>query len=337
VVRSVAFFNNKGGVGKTTLSCNMASYLAKALSLSVLVIDCDPQCNATQLLLEDRVWEDLYSNRRDSANRTVLKALRHIRAGDSEVDLDLHIERSPRFGCDILAGHPSLSILEDTLSLSWGEFRQGTPGGARRSMWAATLSAGLDYDLVVFDVGPSLGALNRSVMLGSTNFVTPMAADLFSLYALDNISTWMKGWARDFVRARDSLADSGIEVDVDTLLPKSPAVLRGFTGYTVQQYVTKNTGGRLRAVNAYDRYRKQIPDRASALADFRAPHATDLDLGVVPNMFSMVPLAQARHAPIADLTQSDGVRGAQSNQQARYVERLDEIGDRLATNLGLDQ
>jgi hypothetical protein len=68
---------------------------------------------------------------------------------------------------------------------------------------------------------------------------------------------------------------------------------------------------------------------------FRASSAADLDLGVVPNMFSMVPLAQAKHAPVADLTPADGVRGAQTSQQARYVERLNEIGERLARNLGL--
>ena len=56
---SLAFFNNKGGVGKTTLSCNMAFYFASAKGQRVLVIDCDPQCNATQLLLPDNIWEDL--------------------------------------------------------------------------------------------------------------------------------------------------------------------------------------------------------------------------------------------------------------------------------------
>jgi hypothetical protein len=59
---------------------------------------------------------------------------------------------------------------------SWGEFRQGTPGSARRNMWALTVSSGLDYDVIFFDLGPSLGALNHSVLLGSSNFVTPMAA-----------------------------------------------------------------------------------------------------------------------------------------------------------------
>ncbi len=49
---ALAMFNNKGGVGKTTLTCNIASFLAKKENKRVLVIDCDPQCNATQLIMQ---------------------------------------------------------------------------------------------------------------------------------------------------------------------------------------------------------------------------------------------------------------------------------------------
>jgi len=334
-VLSLAFFNNKGGVGKTTLACNMASFLSIEAELSVLVIDLDPQCNASQLLLSEVQWEKVYSNRRDSPRRTVLKSLRPIRAGDSDVDVEVEVLTSKRFKVDLVPGHPSLSTVEDRLSVSWVDFQAGDLGGARRSHWVATLATAMDYDLVIFDVGPSLGALNRCVLLASDRFVTPMAADLFSLYALDNISEWIASWTRDYDRGYRSLVDRKEFDPLEYGILEKPRTSTAFAGYTVQQYVTKNTGGKMRSVGAYDRYRKQIPERVRTLSSIQAPGVTDLDLGLVPNMFSMVPLAQAAHAPISNLLPADGVRGAQVSQHARYVEKLNEIGGRLAEQIGV--
>lgn len=334
-MKSLCFFNNKGGVGKTTLACNMASHIAKNLNYKVLLVDLDPQCNATQLLLHEEQWEKLYGNRRESQRRTVLKVLRHIRAGDSSIDVELEVVTSPRFGVDVLPGHPSLSMVEDRFSSSWVDFQAGDLGGARRSAWLSELVRAADYDLMIFDVGPSLGALNRTVLLGSDTFVTPMAADLFSLYALDNISDWIAAWRRDYERGFASLVERKEFDPQEYGLTPEPRVDHAFAGYTVQQYVTKAMGGGYRDVNAYDRYKRQIPERAEALTALRYPEAGEPNLGVVPNMFSMVPLAQAAHAPIRDLTPSDGLRGAQISQQARYSERLEEIADRLIQNVGL--
>jgi cellulose biosynthesis protein BcsQ len=59
-MKTVVFFNNKGGVGKTTLLCNLASFLAIERAASVLVIDADPQCNATQSMFSDSVLVNIY-------------------------------------------------------------------------------------------------------------------------------------------------------------------------------------------------------------------------------------------------------------------------------------
>ncbi|MCE0559120.1 ParA family protein [Motilimonas sp. E26] len=48
---TLAMFNNKGGVGKTTLTCNVAAFIAQRMKKRVLIVDCDPQCNATQLIM----------------------------------------------------------------------------------------------------------------------------------------------------------------------------------------------------------------------------------------------------------------------------------------------
>ena len=64
-MESIAFFNNKGGVGKTTLLCNLAGYLSRKCGKKILVIDADPQCNTTSYVLEE---DNFYSFYFDASN-----------------------------------------------------------------------------------------------------------------------------------------------------------------------------------------------------------------------------------------------------------------------------
>jgi cellulose biosynthesis protein BcsQ len=324
---AIAFFNNKGGVGKTTLACNFAAYAASQ-DRQVLIVDLDPQCNSTQLVLAEQQWGNIYGNVEKSDAKTVLGPLRPIRAGDSSVDTaNLPLVRSERFAADVLPGHPSLSILEDLLGASWSEFGGGSPGGARRTGWLRALRETVDndYDVLVVDASPSLGAINRSALIGSDYFVTPMAADLFSLYALDNIATWFHRWLEGYDRARQAASEELATTGHAALLPLDLPVRLGFVGYTVQQYVSRASGGEIRRVQAYDQHRDEIPARAQRLVELSLYDGKSIELGTVPNMFSMIPLAQAVHAPIMSLTTADGLRGAQVSQQQRYAEQLDAI------------
>ncbi|MFO7800949.1 MAG: ParA family protein [Desulfovermiculus sp.] len=56
---SVCVFNNKGGIGKTTFLCNLASSLSVHHSKKVLIVDADPQCNATTYALSDDIILDI--------------------------------------------------------------------------------------------------------------------------------------------------------------------------------------------------------------------------------------------------------------------------------------
>ncbi|MFA0698579.1 ParA family protein, partial [Vibrio sp. 10N.222.49.C9] len=112
-----------------------------------------------------------------------------VRRGQGFINSPIKPTHSKRFHCDLIPGDPKLSLSEDLLATDW----KGATSGEHRGMQTTLVFRHLthlyrDYDYILFDVGPSLGAINRSVMLGCDFFVTPMSVDVFSLMAVDNMN-----------------------------------------------------------------------------------------------------------------------------------------------------
>lgn len=350
-MKSICFFNNKGGVGKTTLVCNIASYIADHHPLKVVVIDADPQCNATQLILHQKLIDTLYSPKknqptniaRPSVRYTLYDVLQPIARGDShiaETVVPLLGSRN-RFHVDLIPCHPKIAILEDQFSQAWLNFGGGDLGGVRRTNWNTQLMAKLrdQYDLAFIDVGPSLGALNRSVLIGVDYFVTPMGCDIFSIIGIDNISSWLREWLKWYERSLQTCKEKWQDLGPGPIRQNVSSVAR-FIGYTVQQYITKSKEGERRPTKAYERIMKRIP---AAVTKELGPYVpSDLDkarlrLGDVPNMFSLVPLAQDANAPLHSLESSDGLVGAQYSQKTRYVEFINALATSLLKNLSIEE
>jgi cellulose biosynthesis protein BcsQ len=338
---SISLFNNKGGVGKTTLTCNIAAHFALELRKRVLLVDCDPQCNTTQLVLDDDATQKLYRTR-DSRTKTgtILDVVRPLQVGDAAIDANVSpiLASANRFGTDLLAGHPRLSIVEDILSQAWAEAAAGTIGGLRRSNWVTALCSSLEnkYDIAFFDIGPSLGSLNRTVLLGTQYFMSPMGADLFSIFGVRNISEWLTYWLRTYEKGVDLSEQDNPGALSEFSVEKEPRINHGFVGYTVQQYITKSKGGVRRPTKAYEKLLKDIPNEIEAsLGNFAALNLAGMHLGDVPHMYSLVPLAQSVNAPIRELVASDGLVGSQFKQRDSYVANLGKIVNALARNLGV--
>jgi cellulose biosynthesis protein BcsQ len=345
-MKVLSFFNNKGGVGKTTLTCNLAAHLAKQ-GLRIVVVDVDPQCNATILTLgEDRAaplyWNDEPSEERSRTTNlwSVLEPIELGEATVSQVVSPIPAE-SNRFGFDLVPGHPRVSIIEDRLSQAWRDAIGGDVGGLRRTNWVVTLAHQLSrhYDLMILDLGPSLGSLNRTALLGSDYFVTPMGADVFSILGLRNISSWLREWtdaySRGVTNCERTSPGSIARFNLATDLP----ILHGFAGYTVQAYIAKFKKGEKRPTKAFERVTSSFASEVeSNLAAFFVPGMTMQQslLGEVPNMYSLVPLAQTANAPIIDLKSSDGLVGSHYNQAKRYVGILGGVAAALARNLKLE-
>jgi len=342
-VITLAAFNNKGGVGKTTLTCNIAAFFATEMRKRVLVVDCDPQCNATQLILGQEAATSLYWSDDDEIQATTIRdVLQPIEDGDSHIDSDIspYISSQNRFNVDVICGHPGFSIIEDRLGAAWHELLGGDLGGIRKTNWNTALRNALaaQYDIAFFDLGPSLGSINRSVLIGCDFFFTPMGTDIFSILGIRNISNWLNLWGTRYLHSLQLAEQNHPGRLSDYPVQHTLGIRDGYAGYTMQQYITKSKGGERRPTKAYDEIIAQVPTEVrDSLGDFFTQALTDdsAHLGDVPHLYSLIPLGQSVASPILDLQSSDGLVGSQYRQRTEYTEILRNIAATLAANISL--
>ena len=150
-MRAISVFNNKGGVGKTTLLCNLASCLSKERNKRVLVVDADPQCNASIYLFGiEEITRELEGNNPQTINRI----FDPVQEGRGFIDKkEIPIKKSQGFGVDAILGDTSLSTLEDFLSSDWLDGKRGEERGLRTTLVLYDMLQKLknDYDYVFFD------------------------------------------------------------------------------------------------------------------------------------------------------------------------------------------
>lgn len=341
-MRTLSFFNNKGGVGKTTLSTNVAHYFARQ-GKRVLYVDCDPQCNATQLMLREEQHEAIYLSSADnqqaesqSLANTVYALFIPLREGETSIGQDIRPVRSERFRVDVLPGHPALSNIEDVMSDAWHSSLARKTGDFRRIHWAGQLAVAMEdadrYDVIFYDVGPSLGPFNRTVLLGCDAFVTPTSTDLFSFHAFGNLAKWFSDWVTEYSEISEGNLAQWRSFSSDISAKTRHLRLQGhdgrglrYLGYTTLEYVKKKSNGQEQLVGAFERFRGKFEHEAHRIGDSLGFSQASYLLGHVPHMHSMPATAQDVHAPIADLQSKDGVRGTQLNQRAGYAAKIDEV------------
>ncbi|MFS8366657.1 ParA family protein [Acetobacter oryzifermentans] len=337
-MKVLTFFNNKGGVGKTTLTANIAAYAALELNKRVLVIDCDPQCNITQHILGDEkiinmYWPDINSNSSNNKTRTVLNVVQPIVDGDAHIDKLIRPlpAKNNRFGVDLLPGDLRFSLFEDNLSQAWNELPSGKAGGFRVIGWLSSYLQNFadKYDLVMIDVSPSLGPINRSVMLCSDYFITPLGADAFSLLGIRNISQWIVGWSDLYetsVKHADKFNPGALhKFNINTQI----RVKKGYLGYTLQQYIAKSVGGSKRPTKAYERIISDVPTEVSTYLSRFETKKGNLHLGDIPNLYSLIPISQKANSPIIALKTKDGLVGSQFGQVLEYKKMIGELTSSL--------
>ena len=210
------------------MTVNIATALA-SLGKRVLLVDSDPQCNLTSYLVEESVVDDLLDKSDGSSGRTIWSSVKPIIEGDGEVR-EIEPFQLSKKNLFLLPGDIRLSEFEVDLNEAWGNCFQRRPKGFRGTMALSVLvnlvCANSAIDIVFFDSGPNIGALNRVILLDCDHFVVPAACDVFSVRALKTLGHTLANWIRDWQTVVE-LAPDGIY-----LMPGRPDLL----GYIPQRF-----------------------------------------------------------------------------------------------------
>jgi chromosome partitioning protein len=339
---TVALFNNKGGVGTTTLTYHLA-HMMQRLGHRVLAVDFDPQSNLTAAFLDEDelqvlwqepdspAWEeeqlDLRLPLRLGENPgTVATAVRPIMEGLG--DLAPIDPVSVVDGLWLLPGDLELGAFEDRLSGAWPRTFTGDDLAAVRTTTAfhrivAGAGRRVDADIVLIDVGPNLGAINRAALLAADAVLMPLAADVFSLRGLHNLGPTLRNWRSTWQ---------------ELVLPKIPNEILAPPGrMTPLGYVIMQPTMRLdRPVKAYQRWLRRIPEVfASAVLGEAAdePGRRSYEIATLKNYQSLMPLAHDARKPMFDLRPADGALGSMQKYAQRCFQDFRHLSQAILERL----
>ena len=299
-MKTVAFFNNKGGVGTTSLVYHLA-WMCADHGIPTLAVDLDPQANLTAMFLEEARLEALWPD--GDHPDTVFGSIRPILRDVGDI-ANPHVE-CIREHLGLIPGDLGLSRFEGKLSDAWPRCHNRDES-AFRTMTAfhRLIRAGATdgVELVLIDVGPNLGAINRAALIASDQVCIPLAPDLFSLQGLKNLGPSLREWGQIWADLVPK-APTGLSVPRGTMQP---------IGYIVMQHGLRDS----RPVLAYKRWMDLIPGiyRDAVLDEKPSPGvAVDNDphcLALLKHYLSLMPMAMTARKPMYFLKSADGAIGA---------------------------
>lgn len=276
-MKILSIFNNKGGVGKSTLTFHLAHALG-TLGKRVIIIDADPQCNLSLYGISEEELETMWGK-----EEAFINTLGFEWAKKREENLDelLSTTRSFHFllkptedGTEDLSSLPPLKDIGNNVFLLPGRLSLHTYEEAIASRWSdayignplalKTISKIRDIarnyaqeyraNYVIIDTSPSIGILNKVVISNSDAMIIPCNADMFSLYGIQNIGASLSLWVRQFETMKSILSS-----EKQSYLPDNFVRFIGFTLYKCKKVGGKKSMNELNIAQSNFNYAQRIP------------------------------------------------------------------------------
>lgn len=256
--------NLKGGVAKTTTTVALAETFSGHFGKRVLVIDLDPQTNATTMLIGEDKWHKL-----NAKEHTLARLFKDALAPDEKkFDLEATLQRkvsdvTSARSIDLLPSSLDLIDVQDQLvNTPVGKYGAVRPFDI---LWRATKDIIEDYDIVLVDCPPNLGKITQNGLRISQSYIIPTIPDHLSTYGIPQIVTRVGEFSHEIA---EEITPLGIVI----------------TKYQVQSTVHTNVLKNLRASGdapVFDTLIRQANDVAAA-AEY-SPYGKTLKQKYGPN------------------------------------------------------
>jgi cellulose biosynthesis protein BcsQ len=328
-VKTVAFFNNKGGVGKTTLVYNLA-WMYASTGKRVVAVDLDPQANLSSSFLDEERLEEIWAPH--SGFQTIYRCIRPIISGIG----DIGTPTLERFDSQLalVAGDLGLSEFEDDLSSVWAECldRKERAFRVTSAFWRIIQRSAEDHnaDIVLIDLGPNLGSINRSALIAADFVVVPLAADLYSLQGLHNLGPKLRAWRDGWHERLEKNPIPEVPMPSGNMLP---------LGYIVMQHSVRLD----KPAKSYEKWMARIPAafHGDVLGEDEEPLYGVQDdpkcLALIKHYRSLMAMAHESRKPVFKLRSADGAIGSHFTAAQRAGDDFRELVECINTEIELVQ
>jgi chromosome partitioning protein len=287
------------------------------------------------MMLPEEKLLDLWE-RSEDPGRTVASCVELVKRGRGELRVPTlqPITHADLFtpALWLLPGDLSLSQYEQELAEGWGK----VGGGNERAVdlvtsiesLLQTASEKARADVVIIDVGPSLGALNHTSLIACDAIVIPVAPDLFSVQGLRNVGPTLRHWHEQWREDVRRLGEGRPSVRLHDM-----SVL----GYVIQQHLARSD----RPVEGYAEWIAEIPkafhEHVMGESPEQARKAGEEDgrLALLKHFSSLVPIAQLHRKPLFDLRAAEGIGGGQLQSVAKARVEFADLSRKILARMGV--
>lgn len=320
MIPTVAFFNNKGGVGRTSLVYHMAWMYADQ-GHQVLAVDLDPQASLSAAMVDEARLEVLWSPDRPL---TIYGSIAPLMGGTGDISsphrepISTHLE--------LVVGDLAVSRFEGEFASQWARCLDRQERAFRViSAFHRCIQDAAEHsaaEVILVDLGPNLGAINRAALVACRSIVIPVVPDSLSLQGLRNLGPTVRQWHDEWGERipRNPVPELGL-----------PTVSMNPAGYVVLRPSIRLD----RPMQASDSWMNQIPavyatailgESTSAVQPAADPHC----LGLLKHYGSLMPMAQEARKPIFHLRPADGALGAHATAAREARGDFAKVADRIA-------